>query len=187
MSFVSINDKYNNTKDDNEQQGSRLPCREQRPHTHSFQELTQEPSKNAHASHATRGHCACWHPGPRTLTFFQEKAIVVSWDVNIHNCNAWHAKQRKARRGNQRENDQGVKKQKAREVEGGGVVGAVFFHVFNFFPLKISYKTTFLLFCVFFTKLSVITNFVRTGAFSYLRAQTSLQFCILYNLNSFGT
>jgi hypothetical protein len=37
-------------------------------------------------------------------------------------------------------------------VEGGGVVGAVVFHVFNFFPLKISYKTTFLLFCVFFYK-----------------------------------
>ena len=74
-----------------------------------------------------------------------------------------------------------------REVEGGGVVGAVFFHVFNFFPLKISYKTTFLLFCVFFTKLSVITNFVRTGAFSFLRPQTSLQFCILYNFKSFGT
>jgi hypothetical protein len=62
-----------------------------------------------------------------------------------------------------------------------------FFHVFYFFPLKISYKTTFLLFCVFFTKLFVITNFVRTGAISFFRAQTSLQFCILYNFKSFST
>ena len=86
----------------------------------------------------------------------------------------------------ERTTKQGEKGKRERWKDGGGV-GAVFFHVFNFFPLKISYKTTFLLFCVFFTKLSVITNFVRTGAFSFLRPQTSLQFCILYNIKSFGT
>jgi hypothetical protein len=78
--------------------------------------------------------------------------MLVGWDVNMHNCVAWHAKQLKARRGNQREDNQRVKKKEAKEVEGGGAVGAVFFHVFNFFPLNISYKNPFFTFLRLFYK-----------------------------------
>ncbi len=66
--------------------------------------------------------------------------MLVGWDVNMPNFVAWRAKQHKARRGNQREDNQRVKKKEAREMEGGGALRAVFFLVFNFDPLNISYK-----------------------------------------------
>ncbi len=58
--------------------------------------------------------------------------MLVGWDVNMPNFVAWRAKQRKARRGNQREDNQRVEEKEARETEGGGALGAVFFLVFNF-------------------------------------------------------
>ena len=52
---------------------------------------------NVHDSHATRGHCACSHPIPLTLPFFQEKAMLLGWDVNMPNFVAWRGKQRNAK------------------------------------------------------------------------------------------
>ncbi len=154
---------------------------------------TQLPRTNARAFKK----CACFARNARALCMLTSRPTNINFfsrkgyarrlgcqhtQLRRVACEATQGKTRQPKREQPRS-----EKKKAREVEGGGVVGAVFFHVFNFFPLNISYKTTFLLFCVFFTKLSVITNFVRTGAFSFLRAQTSLQFCILYNFKSFGT
>jgi hypothetical protein len=67
--------------------------------------------------------------------------VLVGWDVNMPNFVAQRAKQRKARRGNQREANQRVKKKEAREMEGGGggVLGAFFFLVFNFLFTQYQY------------------------------------------------
>jgi hypothetical protein len=46
---------------------------------------------------------------------FQEKAMLVGWDVNMPNCVACRAKQRKARRGNKREGNQRVETKEVRE------------------------------------------------------------------------
>ena len=62
--------------------------------------------------------------------------MLVGWDVNMPNCVACRAKQRKARRGNKREDNQRVETKEVREMEGGGALGAVFFHDFNFYPQK---------------------------------------------------
>ena len=84
---------------------------------------------------------------------FQEKAMLVGWDDNMHNCVAWHAKQRKTRRGNQREDNQTGGKRKAREVEGWRRSGSGFFFTFSiFFPLNISYKNHFFTFLRLFYK-----------------------------------
>ncbi len=51
--------------------------------------------------------------------------MLVSWDVNMPNFVAWRAKQRKARRGNQREDNQRVERKEVREMEGGGALGCI--------------------------------------------------------------